>query len=263
MCTNVIPVLIWTFSRIAEDDPTEALAERLTGQFGEILTAAGIEATLVGADGTIKAASQGFAVRATGDAQATLAGQEFAQQLRSDERERIYFAREGRKGTPQTLVQVPITDPANPDPAVAEQAPLLMLLLDAGVGIGGWGGGDGKSQTPQLNALLEALPLGLATTDRDGRFLYANPAFQRAVKIGSRGMPPYPSDLVVREDKAALADAVRRFGQGPASQGDMAVRLRSQPDEPVSMSLAGVRGLGDSAVLLTQYRLLATAGIAW
>jgi two-component system cell cycle sensor histidine kinase/response regulator CckA len=64
-------------------------------------------------------------------------------------------------------------------------------------------------------------------------------------------MPPYPSDLVVRQDKTAMSDAVRRFGQGPASSGDIAVRLRAEPDEPVSLGLAGVRGLGDAAVLLS------------
>jgi two-component system cell cycle sensor histidine kinase/response regulator CckA len=54
----------------------------------------------------------------------------------------------------------------------------------------------------------------------------------------------------VREDKGALSDAIRRFAQGPASSGDLAVRLVTQADEPVSLSLAGVRGLGDAAVLL-------------
>ena len=37
------------------------------------------------------------------------------------------------------------------------------------------------------------------------------------------------------------------LGCGP---GDIAIRLASQPDEPVSLSLAGVRGLGEAAVLL-------------
>jgi two-component system, cell cycle sensor histidine kinase and response regulator CckA len=37
---------------------------------------------------------------------------------------------------------------------------------------------------------------------------------------------------------------------GPQMSGDIAVRLRVQPDEPVALSLAGVRGLGDAAVLL-------------
>ena len=51
--------------------------------------------------------------------------------------------------------------------------------------------------------------------------------------------------------KAALADAVRRYGKGPASATDMAVRLRSAPEEPVSLGIAGVRGLGEAAVLLS------------
>jgi two-component system cell cycle sensor histidine kinase/response regulator CckA len=62
--------------------------------------------------------------------------------------------------------------------------------------------------------------------------------------------PPFPSDLVVREDKTALSDVVRRYGQGPAAAGDMAVRLKTQPEDPVSLSLAAVRGLGEAAVLL-------------
>jgi two-component system, cell cycle sensor histidine kinase and response regulator CckA len=88
-------------------------------------------------------------------------------------------------------------------------------------------------------------------TDRDGRLLFANPPFLRAAGIEERGLPAYPSDLVVKEDKGALADAVRRYGKGPAASGDMAVRLRMNAEEPVSLGLAGVRGLGEAAVLLS------------
>ncbi len=119
-----------------------------------------------------------------------------------------------------------------------------MLLIDSGVGIGsGW---DGASQAgvAQLDALLAQLPLGLAMTDRDGRFLFANDAFLRSVAREGRGLPAFPTDLVVREDKAAISDAVRRFGRGPATSGDVAVRLVNSPEEPVSLGLAGVRGLG-------------------
>ena len=35
-------------------------------------------------------------------------------------------------------------------------------------------------------------------------------------------MPSYPGDLVVKEDKAAVADAVRRNARGPAMSGDLA-----------------------------------------
>jgi two-component system cell cycle sensor histidine kinase/response regulator CckA len=127
-----------------------------------------------------------------------------------------------------------------------------MLIADAGVGLGG--SGEVSAASPHLEALLAQLPLGLAMADRDGRLLFANRAFLRAAgregSDGSGGMPTYPTDLVVREDKGALADAIRRHAQVASGSGDIAVRLVSQPDEPVSLSLAGVRGLGDAAVLL-------------
>jgi two-component system cell cycle sensor histidine kinase/response regulator CckA len=241
--------LIWRLTPLVRAEPLAGIGKYITGLFGRILSAAGIEVALVDPAGTIRACSPGFARRACGDEQASMAGQDFVGLLRSDERDRIYFAREGRKGSPQTLVNVPLIDPELGD-AEAGEAPSLMMLLDAGVGLGGWGG-EARGQTPQLEALLEQLPLGLAMTDRDGHFLFANPAFRRAAGVGDGKMPPYPSDLVVRQDKTAMSDAVRRFGQGPASSGDIAVRLRAEPDEPVSLGLAGVRGLGDAAVLLS------------
>ena len=103
---------------------------------------------------------------------------------------------------------------------------------------------------PHLEALLAQLPLGLAMADRDGRLLFANAAFMRAALREGETPPTYPTDLVVQEDKGPLSDAIRRHGQGPASAGDIAIRLKDQPDEPVSLSLAGVRGLGEAAVLL-------------
>jgi two-component system cell cycle sensor histidine kinase/response regulator CckA len=241
--------LIWRFAPIVRQDPLAGIGKYLTGMFGRVLSAAGIEVALVGTDGAIRAVNPGFARRASGDENASMAGQDFAALLRSDERDRIYFAREGRKGSPQTLVNVPLIDP-DADGARAAEAPALMLLLDSTAGLGGWGG-EARGQTPQLEALLEQLPLGLAMTDRDGHFLFANPAFQRAAGLAGKPLPPYPSDLVVRQDKTAMSDAVRRFGQGPASSGDIAVRLRADPEEPVSLGLAGVRGLGEAAVLLS------------
>ncbi|WP_067790247.1 response regulator [Paraurantiacibacter namhicola] len=241
--------LVWRFAPIVREEPLLQLGKAVAGDFGRMLSAAGIEAALVGGDGAIRAVNPGFARRAAGDVKARMTGQDFVAQLRADDRERIYFAREGRKGPPQTLVQIPLADPA----ATAEQAataPSVMLLLDAGIGLGGWGG-DAQGHAQQLEALLEQLPLGLAMTDRDGHFLFANPAFRRAAGISGPSLPPYPSDLVIRADKTAISDAVRRYGKGPASSGDIAVRLASQPDDPVSLGLAGVRGLGEAAVMVS------------
>ncbi|MBA4768101.1 MAG: response regulator [Porphyrobacter sp.] len=242
--------LIWRLKPLARTGGESLQALDLAGPFGKMLSRAGIESAITTSGGVIRAVSAGFAERAAGDERASLVGQDFVSFLRSDERDRIFFAREGRGGTPQTLVDVPLV---NPDERVTaagpDEATSLMLLIDSGIG-SGW---DGAAQAgvAQLDALLAQLPLGLAMTDRDGRFLFANEAFLRSVGREGRGLPAFPTDLVTREDKAALSDAVRRHGRGPATSGDVAVRLTNSPEEPVSLGLAGVRGLGEAAVLLS------------
>lgn len=244
--------LIWRLKPIARVSSADLGALDLAGPFGKMLSRAGIETAITTADGVIRAVSAGFAERAAGDERATLVGQEFVSFLRIDERDRIFFAREGRGGTPQTLVDIPLVDEDEQAEAVApDAATSLMLLIDSGVGIGSGWDGAAQAGVAQLDALLAQLPLGLAMTDRDGRFLFGNEAFLRSVGREGRGLPPFPTDLVVREDKAAISDAVRRHGRGPSTSGDVAVRLVNSPEEPVSLGLAGVRGLGEAAVLLS------------
>jgi two-component system cell cycle sensor histidine kinase/response regulator CckA len=200
-----------------------------------MLSRAGIETAITTSGGVIRAVSAGFAERAAGDERASLVGQDFVSFLRSDERDRIFFAREGRGGTPQTLVDVALVDPVERDtPPGPDEATSLMLLIDSGVGIGSGFDGAAQAGVAQLDALLAQLPLGLAMTDRDGRFLFGNEAFLRSVGREGRGLPVFPTDLVVREDKAALSDAVRRHGRGPSTSGDVAVRLTNSPEEPGS-----------------------------
>jgi two-component system cell cycle sensor histidine kinase/response regulator CckA len=244
--------LIWRLKPIARARGADLGALDLAGPFGKMLSRAGIETAVTTAEGVIRAVSAGFAERAAGDERASLVGQDFVSFLRSDERDRIFFAREGRGGTPQTLVDIPLVDPEErANPAGPDEATSLMLLIDSGVGIGGGFEGAGQAGVAQLDGLLAQLPLGLAMTDRDGRFLFGNEAFLRSVGREGRGLPAFPTDLVVREDKAALSDAVRRHGRGPSTSGDVAVRLTNSPEEPVSLGLAGVRGLGEAAVLLS------------
>ena len=243
--------LVWRFDEIRTQRSYDGLSERLAGPLGEVLSRAGVEVALVAPDGIVQTTTPGLAERATGSRENAVGGLEFVQLLRSDDRDRIFFAREGQQGSPQTLIHVPL-DIANASKmSDADETPSIMLLLDSTVGIGGGWESTGKAAIPQLEALLSALPLGLALTDRDGRFLFANKAFLRAVERETSGLPQFPSDLVVREDKAAMADTVRRFAKGATASGDMAVRLGNNKDEPVSIGLAGVRGLGDAAVLLS------------
>ncbi|UAB77414.1 response regulator [Erythrobacter sp. SCSIO 43205] len=244
--------LIWRLSPITIASTSEAVQMDLSGPFAAMLSRAGIEAAITAPDGTIRSVAAGFAERAVGDPAATLVGQPFVSFLRADERERIFFAREGRNGTPQTLIDVPLSEVGQAGAAPGpDEGTTLMLLVDSGVGVGGSWDGSAQAGVAQLEALLAQLPLGLAMTDRDGRFLFGNDAFLRSVGRADGQLPSFPTDLVVREDKAALSDAVRRYGRGPANRGDMAVRLATAPDEPVSMGLVGVRGLGEAAVLLS------------
>jgi two-component system cell cycle sensor histidine kinase/response regulator CckA len=241
--------LVWTLTPLTSPDLVAELVPHLDGKLGRALAQAGIAAAIVDPDGKIRAASAGFAQRATGEAAALLTGQDFTALLRQDDQDRITWARDGRRGAPVTMFYLPVADPdaaAQPD---YDTAPSLMLLVDQNTGLGA-GGGDGTAAVPHLEALLGPLPLGLAMVDRDGRLLFANPAFLRAAGRETEAAPIYPTDLVVQEDKGPLSDAIRRFAQGPASSGDIAVRLKGMAEEPVSLSLAGVRGLGEAAVLL-------------
>ena len=232
--------LIWRFTAARTFDLAADARRLIEGDGGKRLGAAGIMVALLGPDGRIRCATQGFALRAAGRIEAPVAGRDFVSLLETDAEGIVRFAAEGRKGTALRLLQVAL-DTDNPDGAT------IILLLDeegnAGVAAGGGIG--------HIQSLLGILPLGLALADRDGRFLFLNDAFCRAVNLPSGARPIYPGDLVVREDKAAVADSVRRFATGQAMTGDIAVRLRDQPDEPVALTIAGARGLGDAAVLLS------------
>jgi two-component system, cell cycle sensor histidine kinase and response regulator CckA len=196
---------------------------------------------LVSVDGRINTATPGFIVRAAGRIEALIAGRDLVALLETGTDGAVRFVNEGRNGPALRLLQIPV-EPENPE------TPTLIILLDDD---GRRVGGAGEIGIGHIQSLLGVLPLGLALADRDGRFLYLNDAFCRAVNLPSGSKPIYPGDLVVREDKAAVADSVRRFATGQAMTGDIAVRLRDQPDEPVALTIAGARGLGEAAVLLS------------
>jgi len=232
--------LIWRFRAIASFDLVREARRLISGLPGARLGEAGIMAVLIGADGRIRGGNRAFALRATGRADAAIEGRDFVAMLTSDRNGLIRFEREGATGGPLRLLQVPF-DPADP----AGSTLIFLIDDDAAPRLG-----EG-SPSSHLETLLAMLPLGFALADRDGRFLFLNEAFVRAAGIEGQPAPVYPSDLVVREDKGAVADTVRRFAAGPPTSGDIAVRLRTRPDDPVALSIAGARGLGDAAVLLS------------
>jgi two-component system cell cycle sensor histidine kinase/response regulator CckA len=229
-------LLLWRFVKSAAPDPVAVASNRLSGRAGELLSRAGLLAAFVDPQGNVIACNRLFRERA-------LAGRDEEESPRlgdlvheSENGGHFQLAAEGETGRPLRAVLVPLDPPGPGDYG-------NFYLFDSPDTLP-------MSSSSHLQVLLDMLPLGLALVDGDGRFLTINQAFCQAAGITGPKMPVYPGDLVVKEDKGPVADAVRRNARGPAMSGDLAVRLARSPAEPVALTIAGLRGLGEAAVLL-------------
>jgi two-component system cell cycle sensor histidine kinase/response regulator CckA len=231
-------LLLWRLARAEQDDLAREAGRMIGGEAGRRMGEAGLMVAIVDATGTIRAVNGAFAVRASrpGD-EAAIVGSPFVDHLAAAAGGQFHFAAEGQAATPLRIVQVPAGD--------GEGDLSFFLLLDD------LPGARGDDENAHVHALLDSLPLGLALADTDGRFLFLNQVFRKTVGLGVTERPSWPGDLVVEDDKAAVSDAVHRFGRGRAMSGDLAVRLKSNPEEPVALTVAGARGLGNAAVLLS------------
>jgi two-component system cell cycle sensor histidine kinase/response regulator CckA len=228
-------LLLWRFPQSPPPDSLVVAARQAEGVIGERLTSAGVLAVVVDNKGTILSSNRLFIDRALAAGQ-SLEKARFGDLVEIGEDEQMRLVAEGEAGQPVRAVHVP-ADPAGDGGA----GTFLLFDTQAAASV---------AHSSNLQALLDVLPIGLALVDRDGRFLTMNAAFRQAAGMKGSSMPVYPGDLVVKEDKAPVADAVRRNARGPAMSGDLAVRLANQPSEPVALTIAGLRGLGDAAVLL-------------
>jgi two-component system, cell cycle sensor histidine kinase and response regulator CckA len=231
--------LLWRLQRGEGADLVVEARRLIGGEAGRRMGEAGLMAAIVDSAGTILAANGAFAGRTIGvDGEPRpVEGSALVDHLAAAPTGQFHFAAEGKAGPPLRIVQVPAGE--------GPEALSAFLLLDDVPGP------RGDDETAHVHALLDSLPLGLALADTDGRFLFLNKVFRQAVGLGASERPAWPGDLVVDEDKAAVSDAVRRFGRGRPMSGDLAVRLKTNPEEPVAMTVAGARGLGNAAVLLS------------
>ena len=242
--------LLWRIGEAPGEGRADA-ARMIGGAFGDRMGRAGLMAALIDERGRVVVANRVFALRAAGSQSASCAGRDFTAYLVQDEDGELRFSREEEARDPLHLLHIPLDegDSAGAAAMLLFDQPNTDAVADKGM------------LTADINGLLAMLPLGLALVDRDGRFLFLNEAFLRAANLGEGERPVYPGDLVVKEDKSAVADAVRRFASakppaglasgGPVLSGDLAVRLRQRPEEPVSLTVASARGLGNAAVLLS------------
>ncbi|HEY0626356.1 MAG TPA: response regulator [Allosphingosinicella sp.] len=231
--------LLWRFGRAQHVDLAREARRLIEGEAGFRIGEAGMMTALADDQGHIISANRAFVVRAFGDADAPLSGAPLVNLLAANERGQFHFVAEGSDGGGLRIMQVPVSEGAG--------ALTLFVLLDDAGGFGGLG----QEGSASLNALLDFLPLGLALANSDGRFVYLNKSFRKAAGIGKDARPIYPGDLVIDEDKAAVSDAVRRFARGRLAASDIAVRLKSSPEEPVALTIAGAKGLGEAAVILS------------
>jgi two-component system cell cycle sensor histidine kinase/response regulator CckA len=229
-------LLLWRFAGDLPEDPLDVAAKRIAGQTGERLAAAGVLSVLVDSDGRLVAANALFSDRALGGSVSAKRPPLFTELVEPTGEGTVRLLAEGPDARALRVVNVPIEVGDG-----ASASTLLMFDAEEGPSL---------ASSTNVQVLLEMLPIGLALVDRDGRFLMMNKAFRQAGGIPGDEMPSYPGDLVVKEDKAAVADAVRRNARGPAMSADLPVRLKQQPTEPVALTVAGLRGLGDAAVLL-------------
>jgi two-component system, cell cycle sensor histidine kinase and response regulator CckA len=228
-------LLLWRFPGAPLADPLAIAARTIGGPSGANLAAAGVLAAVINGKGEVVAANSLFAERAF-ESGHDIYEARFAELVEVSDDQRMRLIADGEAGRALRAVHIP----AHPG---AEGGAGTFLLLDSV-------DTDSVGDSSNLQSLLDMLPIGLALVDRDGRFLTMNSAFRQAAGLRGSSMPVYPGDLVMKEDKAAVADAVRRNARGPAMSGDLAVRLTHQGSEPVALTIAGLRGLGDAAVLL-------------
>ncbi|RYY25114.1 MAG: response regulator [Sphingomonadales bacterium] len=234
--------LVWRFIGVQALDLAAQVEAIIDGSTGDRLGSAGIMTAMVTPEGRIRSANRVFRLRALGVADQPVEGRDFARLLITDSLGLVRFEREGLVGTPLRVLQIPFLE--------GDDAPMLVTLLDEEQGAAA-APAIGGSATAHVRSLIALLPSGLALVDRDGRFVSMNDAFVKGTRVNAAAPPLYPGDLVVREDKAALADAVRRFAGGAAQSAEMTVRFQDAPEEPVAITIAGARGLGDAAVLIS------------
>jgi two-component system cell cycle sensor histidine kinase/response regulator CckA len=228
--------LLWRFVKPAAPDPITSAANRLRGRAGDLLSRAGVLAAFVDPQGRVLACNRLFEARALVDADEKDQPRLMDLVKETAEEAHVQLTAEGDTGRRLRAVLVPLEPPGPSEYG-------NFYLFDSPDTLP-------MSSSSHLQTLLDMLPIGLALVDGDGRFLTMNHAFYQAAGIKDSAIPVYPGDLVVKDDKAAVADAVRRNARGPAMSGDLAVRLFGQPSEPVALTIAGLRGLGDAAVLL-------------
>ena len=115
-------MLVWRFHQAQGLDLATNVQALIAGPTGDRLAAAGIMAALIAPDGRLLAANRVLRERSMGHEEAVVVGRDFARFLIADDKGQVRFEREGLRGAPLRILQIPFLD--------GEDAPILVALLD-------------------------------------------------------------------------------------------------------------------------------------
>lgn len=235
--------LVWMV-RPSFADRQVAQARILTlGAMGGILADAGVASLLTDASGTVlDANNHAFALLAA--PREAVLGASLAQFLVADATQQPLLTPREREPIPVRLIEMPLRTAAGADP----HAYLLLVLP-------GLAAPPPVSGAPSIDVVMQVidnLPLGLATIDREGRLHHCNAAFWTVIGDRSRVLL-YPSDFVIDDDKGMLADSVRKIVSQPEAFRqplDVTVRIQGRAEDPVRLSLFPVYDLHPAQAVL-------------
>lgn len=229
---------LWSIGDTKESKAASDARGLITDEVGLWLSTVGVSAVLTDVNGRILAANESFAL-AVGDD--TLRDKAVKLTKLLDRDERGGFSLITRHGEKRAIKLSEFE--------LGEQGNYLFLLSTEPSGWPSYQ--DSMTEADgSIPALLGTLPLGLAIADREGRFRFINQAFVRAAGLTSDNEILYPSDLVVDDEKAMVADIVRKVAVGKPALRDLRVRLKNAPDKTAVITLASVTGMGQPAAIL-------------
>ncbi|MGB3723308.1 MAG: ATP-binding protein, partial [Pacificimonas sp.] len=237
--------LMWTLRRDRLDKAVDDTRDMLDGPLGRWFGASGICAAMTGADGAILTANREFLEEI--GRQPPGVALNLGNLIDVDEEEDAWLLSGAGTGEPDRLpirfTRLPLSEDGNDLNAEAYLFLIRERLPVATV----------ETAAPtDLPALMSVLPIGLGLADRDGQLVFMNDAFRAAAAVGDveDGLL-YPSDLVAKEDKSAVADMVRKAAKSLDMVRDLRVRLKHRPDEPVVLTIGRAPWQDGPAVVLS------------
>jgi two-component system, cell cycle sensor histidine kinase and response regulator CckA len=216
--------LVWFLTPLDEESTRQAAVSAAQGDIGRWLALAGHALIVVSDGGQILAAGP-LPASMEGMDVGRFIGKPLAEMLRVNETGQVLLTSTDGASAPVTVAQSALQ--AGPGRQVVGHVLLMSLSQDESL--------PPPVIAPEqlLISIIETLPVNLALTDRDGRFITMGRGFLGQLGFKRAEPPRYPSDLVIDEEKASLAEAVRKIARRTDDRTHVTVRLKDAPDDPV------------------------------